>query len=45
MIFLGLGETCDRIGIIKKGELLKEMDTSDVSTKELEKIYIEYIQN
>ena len=38
-------ETCDRIGIIKKGELLKEMDTSDVSTKELEKIYIEYIQN
>ena len=38
-------ETCDRIGIIKKGELVKEMDTSDVSTNELENIYIDYIQN
>tara|TARA_B100000003_G_scaffold170091_1_gene157300 strand:- start:1876 stop:2586 length:711 start_codon:yes stop_codon:yes gene_type:complete len=38
-------ETCDRIGIIKKGALVKEMDTSDVSTKELENIYIDYIQN
>ena len=38
-------ETCNRIGIIKKGKLVKEMDTSDVSTRQLEKIYIEYIQN
>ena len=38
-------ETCDRIGIIKKGELVKEMNTSDVSTNELESIYIDYIQN
>ena len=38
-------ETCNRIGIIKKGELVKEMDTSDVSTNELENIYIDYIQN
>ena len=38
-------ETCNRIGIIKKGELVKEMKTSDVSTKQLEKIYIDYIQN
>ena len=38
-------ETCDRIGIIKKGELVKEMNTSDVSTNELENIYIDYIQN
>ena len=38
-------ETCDRIGIIKKGELVKEMHTSDVSTNELENIYIDYIQN
>ena len=38
-------ETCDRIGIIKNGELIKEMKTSDVSTKELENIYIKYIQN
>ena len=37
-------ETCDRIGIIKNGELIKEMKTS-VSTKELENIYIKYIQN
>ena len=38
-------ETCNRIGIIKSGELLKEMETSDVSTNELENIYIEYMQN
>ena len=38
-------ETCNRIGIIKKGELVKEMQSSDVSTKQLEKIYIDYIQN
>lgn len=38
-------ETCNRIGIIKKGKLLKEMDTSDVSTNELENIYIDYMQN
>ena len=38
-------ETCDRIGIIKKGELVKEMNTADVSTNELENIYIDYIQN
>ena len=34
-------ETCNRIGIIKNGELLKEMDASDVSTNE-PNIYIEY---
>ena len=38
-------ETCNRIGIIKNGALVKEMDTSDVSTNELENIYIEYMQN
>ena len=38
-------ETCDRIGIIKKGELVKEMKTVNVSTNELEKIYIDYMQN
>ena len=37
-------ETCNRIGILKGGELVKEMDTSNVSTEELEKIYIEYMQ-
>ena len=38
-------ETCDRIGIIKNGQLVKEMKTSKVSTKELEKIYIDYMKN
>ena len=38
-------ETCNRIGIIKKGELVKEMHTSEVSTNELENIYIEYMQS
>ena len=38
-------ETCNRIGIIKNGELVKEMNTSDVTTNELEKIYIDYMQN
>jgi len=38
-------ETCDRIGIIKKGQLVKEMKTSEVSTKELEQIYIDYMKN
>ena len=38
-------ETCDRIGIIKKGVLVEEMKTSNVSTHELEKIYIDYMQN
>ena len=38
-------ETCDRIGILKNGELVKEMDTANVSTKELENIYIEYMKD
>ena len=38
-------ETCDRIGILKNGELVKEMDTDNVSTKELENIYIEYMKD
>ena len=37
-------ETCNRIGILKNGELVKEMDTSEVSTNELESIYIDYMQ-
>ena len=37
-------ETCNRIGILKNGELVKEMDTSKVSTNELESIYIDYMQ-
>ncbi len=38
-------ETCDRIGILKNGVLIKEMSTSEVSAKELENIYLEYMQN
>ena len=38
-------ETCDKIGILKSGKLIKEMDTKDVSTNELEKIYIDYMQS
>ena len=38
-------ETCDRIGILKNGELVKEMDTTNLSTKELENIYIEYMKD
>ena len=37
-------ETCDRIGILKNGSLIDQMDTSKVTTNELEKIYIEYMR-
>ena len=38
-------ETCNRIGILKHGVLVKEINTSDVTANELEKIYLEYMQN
>ena len=38
-------ETCDNIGIIKNGQLVKEMNASELSTKKLEKIYIDYMKN
>ena len=37
-------ETCNRIGILKRGELVKEMNTSEVTAQELEKIYLDYMQ-
>ena len=37
-------ETCDRIGILKNGSLIDQMDTSRVTTNELEKIYIDYMR-
>ena len=37
-------ETCDRIGILKNGSLIDQMDTSKVTTNELEKIYIDYMR-
>ena len=38
-------ETCDRIGILRSGNLIDQMDTANVTTNELEKIYIEYMRN
>ncbi|WP_345990033.1 ABC transporter ATP-binding protein [Chryseobacterium sp. Chry.R1] len=38
-------ETCNRIGILKSGILVKEMDTSGVTAGELEKIYLNYMQS
>jgi len=38
-------ETCNRIGILKHGVLIKEMQTSEVTANELEKIYLDYMQD
>lgn len=38
-------ETCNRIGILKDGQLLKEVQASEVSSNELEVIYLKYMQN
>ncbi|MEL6989356.1 MAG: ABC transporter ATP-binding protein, partial [Bacteroidota bacterium] len=38
-------EVCDRIGILKKGELVKELNSNDVSANELENLYLEYMKN
>ncbi|KMQ64763.1 ABC transporter ATP-binding protein [Chryseobacterium angstadtii] len=37
-------ETCSRIGILKNGILVKEMNTSGVTANELENIYLDYMQ-
>ncbi|KFF24907.1 ABC transporter ATP-binding protein [Chryseobacterium vrystaatense] len=37
-------ETCSRIGILKSGILVKEMNTSGVTAGELETIYLNYMQ-
>lgn len=38
-------ETCNRIGILKHGILIKEMQTAEVTANELEKIYLNYMQD
>ena len=38
-------ETCDKIGILKKGSLVKEMYSKDVSSRELESLYLDYMKN
>lgn len=38
-------ETCNRIGILKHGELVKEMHAHEVTSKELESIYLNFMNN
>jgi ABC-2 type transport system ATP-binding protein len=38
-------EVCNTIGILKKGELVKKLDSQDVSAKELEDLYLKYMTN
>ena len=38
-------EVCHRIGILKHGVLVKELNAEDVSATELEKIYLNYMQD
>lgn len=38
-------EVCHRIGILKKGTLVKELKSEDVSANELEKLYLEFMKN
>ena len=38
-------EVCNRIGILKKGTLVKELRSDEVNTNELEKLYLEFINN
>ncbi|MEM7104726.1 MAG: ABC transporter ATP-binding protein [Bacteroidota bacterium] len=38
-------EVCHRIGILKKGSLIKELNSKDVSANELETLYLEYMKD
>jgi len=38
-------ETCDKIGILKKGKLIKEVESKDVSSNQLEDIYIKFMKD
>ena len=38
-------ETCHKIGILKNGSLVKEMFSKDVSSRELESLYLEYMKS
>ncbi|MEM6380195.1 MAG: ABC transporter ATP-binding protein, partial [Bacteroidota bacterium] len=38
-------EVCDRIGILKKGSLVKDIRSEEVSADELEQLYLEYMKN
>ena len=38
-------EVCHRIGILKNGQLVKELKTEEVSANELEQVYLQFMQN
>lgn len=38
-------ESCHRIGILKHGELVKEINANEVSSNELESIYLKFMRN
>tara|TARA_B100001175_G_C19424712_1_gene597978 strand:+ start:366 stop:1061 length:696 start_codon:yes stop_codon:yes gene_type:complete len=38
-------ETCDKIGILKNGFLIKEIFSNDVSSAELESVYLKYMKD
>lgn len=38
-------EVCHRIGILKKGRLVREIRSEEVSANELEQLYLEFMQN
>ena len=38
-------EVCKRIGILKNGVLVKELNSKDVSANELETLYLQFMQN
>tara|TARA_B100001142_G_scaffold234610_1_gene232974 strand:- start:273 stop:968 length:696 start_codon:yes stop_codon:yes gene_type:complete len=38
-------ETCHKIGILKNGSLVKEMYSKDISSRELESLYLDYMKN
>ena len=38
-------ETCNKIGILTNGKLIKEMSTQNVSSNELESIYLNFMKN
>lgn len=40
-----VGETCDQIGILKQGELIKDIKTEGLTSIELEKIYLDFMHN
>jgi hypothetical protein len=40
-----LDEVCNRIGILKKGILVKELRSEEVTANELEQLYLQFMQN